>query len=303
MQIERIPLPVDATGQRDEAAWLRLRREDYTASDMGALFGVGLRKTEFGVYMDKAGARAPAKKSGYVERGHVLEAVVAHRLPRKIPGAELSAATVYLRGRDATDPAMRVGATKDFDLRVPGERLVAEIKTIAEWWFGRHWIVGGRVRPPDEVVWQVRTQAMLEDSDGGVIVAQVINAREDMHVFRVRRDARLEEQIRRRVSAFWQRFESRTPPPMHFGREAAALDAVQRQATEPPPMLGAPRLAELATRHAARVRAVAEAERELKVIEDEIRVLMGQHAVVMLPDARRITASKGGKRRVKIRDH
>lgn len=300
MQVERIPLPVTATGQRDEAAWLRLRREDYTASDMGALFGVGLRKTEFGVYMDKAGARAPTKKSGYAERGHVLEAVVAHRLPRKIPGAELSAATVYLRGRDAADPAMRVGATKDFDLRVPGERLVAEIKTIAEWWFGRHWIVGGRVRPPDEVVWQVRTQAMLEDSDGGVIVAQVINAREDMHVFRVRRDAQHEAEIRRRVSAFWARFESRTPPPMHFGREAAALDAIHRAATEPPPMIGARRLAELADRHAARTRQVAEAERDLKAIEDEIRVMMGEHAVVMLPDARRLTAGKG-KRRVKIR--
>lgn len=299
MQVDRIELPARADGQRDEAAWLEMRKRDYTASDVGKLWGVGLRGTELGVYLAKAGAKMD-KPSQYTERGHVLEPVVAQRLLRRWPGASITATTVYLRGRDPDDPAMRIGATKDYDL-VRGDQLdVLEIKTIAEFWFRRHWLRGGKVVPPDEVVWQVRTQAMLEGCAGGVIAAQVINAREDLHLFYVPRVPELEIQIQQRVAAFWRRFEAGLLPPLRYGHEAKALDAMRREAAASPPMLGDNRLAELATAHATRTRAVAEAEAELKKIEDEIRVLMGTNAVVMLPDARRITANKSGRRRVRI---
>ena len=300
MQVERIPLPVDDRGRRDEAAWLRLREADYTASEVGALWGVSLRKSELAVYLAKAGHKAKASDPRYRRRGHVLEPVVADRLADKFPGAVVAAATVYLRGRDPDDPHMRVGATKDYDLIRTGRRTVLEIKTVAEDWFNRHWRRGRDIRPPDEVVWQVRTQAMLDDSDDGLIAAQVLNAREDLYLFAVPRDARHELEIQRRVSAFWQRFAAGKWPRMQYGREAKALDMLPRVAAAVPPLVD-DGLAELADQHTRLTRAVADAERELKAIEDKIRERMLTHAAVRLPDARLITAKSSGRRRVRIR--
>lgn len=300
MQVERIPLPVDQRGRRDEAAWLQLREPDYTASEMGALWGVGLRKSELAVYLAKAGHKVKASDPRYRRRGHVLEPVVADRLADRLPGATIRAADVYLRGRDQADPHMRVGATKDYDLERGQRRTVLEIKTLAEDWFLRHWRRGREIVPPDEVVWQVRTQAMLDDADDGLIAAQVINAREDLFLFAVPRIERHELEIQRRVSAFWERFSRGQWPRMQYGRETNALDMIPRTAAPVPPLVD-DGLAELADQHARLTRAVADAERDLKAIEDKIRERMSTHAAVRLPDARLITAKSSGRRRVKIR--
>ena len=303
MQVERIPLPTNAAGQRDEAAWHRLRAEDYTASEMGALFGVGQRSTALQVYVRKARLLPDKGPSTYSDRGHVLEPVVADRLTRrKWPGAVIRPADVYLRGRDPDDPHLRVGATKDYDLELRGERLVLEIKTVAPRWFRQWWRGGGRwaPRPPDDVVMQVRTQTMLEDADAGMIAVLVCDDAADILTFRVDRRPKIEAEIRRRVSEFWAAYEAGRLPRLEFGREAAALDALRRQLRTPTPVLADQRLAALATQHQAAARARAEADRQLARLEDEIRVLMGDNSVVLLPDARRVTVAPGAKRRVKI---
>lgn len=303
MQVERIPIPTNEAGQRDEAAWHRLRAEDYTASEVGALFGVGQRSTALQVYVRKAGLVPDKAGTNYTDRGHVLEPVVAHRLTRrKWPGAVIRAADVYLRGRDPADPHMRVGATKDYDLELRGERLVLEIKTVAPRWFRQWWRGGGRwaPRPPDDVVLQVRTQAMLEDADAGMIAVLVADDSADIFAFRVERAPKIEAEIRRRVSDFWSAHAAGRLPRLEYGREAAALDALRRYLRTPTPILADQRLAELATAHTAAMRARAEADRQLARLEDEIRSRMGDNSAVLLPDARRVTVAPGAKRRVRI---
>jgi hypothetical protein len=303
LTVERIPLPVDGAGRRDEGAWHRLRAADYTASDMGALFGVGQRSTALAVYVRKAGLAGAEPETRYARRGHILEPVVADELRHRWPAASIKPADVYLRGRDAADRHMRVGATKDYDLERGDFAGPLEIKTVAPGWFRRWWCAGGRQqpRPPLDNVLQVRTQAMLDDADGGVLAVLVCDDAAPIFTFRIDRVPRIEDAIRRRVAAFWAAFEAGVLPQLELGREAKALDQLRRITRAPAPVLADSRVAELATAHQERTRAIAEATRELAAIEDEMRALMGDQAVVVLPDARRLTVGRySSGRRIKI---
>lgn len=299
MQVERIPLPVDRHGYRDETAWHALRAADYTASEMGALFGVGQRSTALSVYVRKAGLATADKGSKYTRRGHILEPVVAAELERRWPNLAIAPADVYLRGRDPDAPHLRLGATKDFDMTGDGRRRPLEIKTVAPRWFRRWWRgPGGKVTPPLDHILQLRTQMLLDDADGGVLACLVCDDAADIFAFRIERNPRIEAEICRRVCLFWEAFDAGRWPRLQYGREAKALDAIRRQTHTPPPLAAAPRLAELATLHTAELCAEAEAKRRRLALEDEIRELMAAEAVVLLPDARRITV--GPKTRVKI---
>jgi predicted phage-related endonuclease len=299
---ERIPLPVDAHGRRDEAAWHRLRGEDLTASNIGDVFGVG-RDTALGVYLHKAGQGRVDRPTRYTRRGHILEPVVAAELLERWGDAAITLADVYLRGRSPTDPHLRIGATKDYDLIRGGERLVLEIKTVAPQWFRRTWRAGGRgpITPPLDHALQVRTQAMLDDADAGLLAGLVCDDAAEIHAFRIERVARLEEEICRRVSLFWAAFAAGVMPRLQYGREAKALDLLRRAARVPIPTSTDAELAALATTHAAGVRRIAEIEAELRAAEDRIRELMTDNTVIYLPDARRVTVGAFARgRRVKV---
>lgn len=284
MQLERIPLPVDAHGRRDETAWHALRAADYTASDMGALFGVGQRSTALSVYLSKAQG-ITGKGSKYTRRGHILEPVVAAELAlERWPGAEITPADVYLRARDPADPCLRIGATKDYDLRRAGERCVLEIKTVAPRWFRRWWGRGRAIVPPLDNVLQVRTQMMLDDADAGILACLVCDDGAEIHTFRIERNARIEAAICRRVALFWAAFDAGIWPRLEFGREAKALDLVRRTARTPPPMIAAPRIVEAADRHMEILRLEREIKAEKAAIEDEIRAAMGDNSVAVLPN-------------------
>lgn len=304
MQVERIPLPRDDRGELDEQAWHALRRVDYTASDMGALFGVSPRSTALGIYVAKAGRAAPDRDTKYARRGHILEPVVAYELELRWPDAKIRKADVYLRGRDPSDEHLRIGATCDYSLDRGGEQGPLEIKTIAPQWFlrtWRRWQRKGPIAPPLDNLLQLRTQIMLEGADHGTIAGLVCNDAADIHVFRVERDAKIEAAICRRVSAFWAAYEAGIMPRLQYGREAANLDRLARTTECPPPIVHDDRLAELADQHTALARGIAEAQRELAAVEDEMRERLAERAVVMLPDTRRVSVGKYlSNRRIRI---
>lgn len=301
MQVERIPLPRDTRGRFDEAAWHRLRREDFTASNIGALFGVSLRKTALAIYIDKAGRAAADAPSKFSRRGHILEPVVADELLHRWPDSQIEKCEVYLRGRDQDDPHLRVGSTNDYELRRGGRRGPLEIKTMAPDWARRHCQRGQKFVPTTEHVLQVRTQAMLDGADEGTLAVLVCNDSADIHTFTIERDARIEAAIRRRVSIFWRAYDAGRLPPLEFGREAANLDRLPRRNVQPPPLVDDPRLAELADRHGALVRELADCQRELAASEDEMRSIMGENAAVLLPDARRVSVGKYmSNRRIRV---
>lgn len=292
---ERVPLPRDARGELDEPAWHALRKVVLTASDMGALFNVSPRSTALSVYLDKAGLAANDPGTKFTRRGHILEPIVAHELGLRWSDAAIVKADVFLRGHDPDDAGLRIGATCDYTLMRGDDIGPLEIKTIAPSWFVRTWR-GGRTRgpisPPIDNLLQLRTQILLEDADHGTIAGLVCNDSADIHAFRVDRDPKIDAMICRRVSIFWHAFDAGVLPTLRLGREAANLDRLPRETSYPPPIAHDPRLSELADRHSDLARTVREAQRELAVIEDEMRQLLDGQAVVLLPDARRVSVGK-----------
>lgn len=301
MQVERIPLPRTAEWRLDEPAWHALRREDVTASDLGALFRVHQRTTALGLYVDKtqgpAGGDTPAAR-----RGRVLEPFVASELAlRWGSAAAVEKADEYLRGRDPADEHLRIGATPDYYVEREGRRATLEIKTVNAIKFRRTWIRGGRPEPPLDYVFQARAQAMLAGTDEGMLAALVCDESEEILTWSIERIPRVEEAIRRRVSIFWRAVAAGTYPMLELGREATAFDRMPRSYAAVTPMIGDARASALATRHQERVAQIAEAQRELREIEDELRGMMAGAAAVILPDARRVVAGRyPGGRRLKV---
>lgn len=105
-------MPRTAEGRLDEDAWHALRREDVTASDVGALFQVHQRTTALGLYADKTQGPAGGDSQA-ARRGRVLEHFVAAELAlRWGDAAAVEKAADYLRGRDPADEHMRVGSAR-----------------------------------------------------------------------------------------------------------------------------------------------------------------------------------------------
>lgn len=301
MIVERIALPRTAEGRLDEAAWHALRREDVTASDVGALFRVHQRTTALGLYADKTQGPAGGDSQA-ARRGRVLEHFVAAELAlRWGDAAEVEKADDYLRGRDPADEHMRVGATPDYYVEREGRRGTLEIKTVNAIKFRRTWIGARGPEPPLDYVFQARTQAMLAGTDEAVLAALVCDEAEEILTWTIERVPRVEEAIRRRVSIFWRAVAAGTYPMLELGREAAAFDRLPKRYGAVTPMLGDPRASALAARHQERTAQVAEAQRELREIEDELRGMMAGAAAVILPDARRVVVGRyPGGRRLKV---
>lgn len=297
MIVERITLPRTAEGRLDEDAWHALRREDVTASDLGALFQVHQRTTALGLYVDKT--QGPARgDTQAARRGRLLEPYVAAELALRWPDAEVVKSDEYLRGRDPADEHLRIGATPDYVVTRDGRRATLEIKTVNAVKFRRTWIRASRPEPPLDYVFQARAQAMLAGTDEGMLAALVCDESEEILTWSIERIPRVEEAIRRRVSIFWRAVAAGTYPMLELGREATAFDRMPRSYAAVTPMLGDPRASALATRHQERAAQIAEAQRELREIEDELRGMMDGAAAVILPDARRVVAGRypGGRR-------
>src|SRR5580765_3495221 len=99
--IERIPI-----ASREE--WLGLRKQDVTASAVGALFGVHPWQTIAGLHAEKCGMEMPAPdpESAVIRRGNALENVVAAEVAKERPEWQIRKNDLYLR-----DPRARLGAT------------------------------------------------------------------------------------------------------------------------------------------------------------------------------------------------
>ena len=103
------------------APWLEARRADVTASEVAALYGRHKYLTRLQLAYNKIyGERDSGGKPDVAKRrGNILEPACAaaveldHGLvPRKVRH--------YLRGRDPTNPLIRVGATLDYEIDADG---------------------------------------------------------------------------------------------------------------------------------------------------------------------------------------
>jgi predicted phage-related endonuclease len=226
--IERIQIDP----RRDREAWLALRRQDITASDVGSVCGAGL----FGgspvkVWAEKLGHVAPQEMTAAMQRGRWAEAAVFEALEDQHPDWEIRRAKTYYR-----DPVARLGATPDGAAIIPGIDgvVVIQAKVVIRPAFEAHW----RTDPDDEfspiiapLAYQLQTltEAMLTDSPHAMIVALVIDTfkRWELHCIPIERNPPAEQRIREMVAEFREKYlDTGIQPPVDPERDEAIMKSL-----------------------------------------------------------------------------
>lgn len=256
MTTERIP----AT---DRAAWLALRRQDVTASDVAALFGQHPYRTRLQVYAEKTGRSDGIGDNAAMRRGRILEPAIAEAWFEDY-GERLTKCSDYVR-----DPTLRIGATPDY-LRPNGEPV--ELKSVAP----DVWESWGEAAP---LAYQLQTlvQAMLLDAPRGWLSVMVDNRAKDTHRFEVPRHPGAEAKIIAAVSEFWACVGKGEPPAADYTRDGTAIAAMfPRDNGDVLDWSGDNRMAVLLGRRADLKAIVGPAEDEIDAIDAEVKAKLGE---------------------------
>lgn len=268
--IERRPIT-------SETEWLEWRKQDVTASVVGALFGCHPYTTELKEHLAKRGVAFSKPDDRVLRRGRWLEPAVAKAVGEKCPGWKLEPAGVYLR-----DPDLRLGGTPDFFIHGDPRGLgVLQTKTVAPSLFEREWDDGRE--PPLWITLQVTAEMMLAGANFGAVAALVVDPFDmDVHVLDVPRHAAAETRIATAVSAFWLGVAEGREPQADFSRDGEAIRAMTRRETvgkvfdasghNSLPMI-------LSQRASLKARIKADEDRCAE-IENEVKVLLGDAVAV-----------------------
>jgi predicted phage-related endonuclease len=277
MTTERIPIT-------DREQWLGLRKQDVTASVVGALFGIDPWQTIAGVHAEKMGLDLPGPnpESAVIRRGNALEPVVATEVAKLRPEWRLIKNTEYLR-----DPRARIGATPDFWIENdPRGRGVLQAKTVGSWKFEKEWACGEEWEPPRWIFLQVLTEMMLADAAFGAIgVLALGDFVFDTHIIEVPRHKQMEHKIRVAVHAFWQALDAGQAPTLDYERDGD-LVKLMYPAAVPGKVIdlrGDNRIIELLETRELQAGFEKEAKMRKETAETEIREKIGDAELAIVP--------------------
>jgi predicted phage-related endonuclease len=212
--IERIPIT-----SRDQ--WLSLRRQDVTASTVGALFGAHPYVSQLALFKEKTGLELSETRNAMLEWRLLLEPVVAEAVARQRPDWTIVKATEYLR-----DPDARIGATPDFYIHGDPRGLgVLQAKTAAPASFKKQWTDD---TPPFWVALQNATEMMLEEKAAfGAVACLIIDPWEcNCPIYEIPRHAGVEARIREAVGKFWDDVAWGEEPAPDYSKDAELLAAL-----------------------------------------------------------------------------
>lgn len=311
--VERIPI-------KSRASWLDDRRLDVTASEVAALYKEHKYLSALQLAYNKLyGEPAVQKRDTAKRRGVILEPACAaaiehdHGLPtRKVMH--------YLRGRSASVPTLRIGATLDYDLEADGSRLLdaldtakvphawdhldglpvsisVECKSLDRDIFEQEWSAG----PPKQHIYQALVQAALGGYDGALIAALIVNYAHDLRIYTVARNPALEAKIAAAVAAFWTDMDANVLP------EAEPRDNhIMAKFTRPVPnsvidLRGDPAWPILLEERETWKAKEAAAKYEADAIEVRLKEVMGDHTIARVEGWRvSWAADKNGRRSLRI---
>ena len=277
MTIERRPII-----NREE--WLAWRREDVTASRVGALFGCHPYETALRLYAEKRGVEFPDSDNKTMRRGRWLEPAVAKAVEELRPDWKLEQPSIYLR-----DPDIRLGCTPDFFIHDPVRGLgVLQCKTVAPSVFHRDWLDGTEI--PFWITLQALTEMMLTDAAFGAVAVLLVDPHAmDCVILDVPRHPGSEDKIRDRVCQFMANTDAGIEPDPDFSRDAAVIKALTPRETpgEKIDLSGNNRLPAMLEQRAALMATMKEADAACDAIEAEVKFLMGSAEIANgLPDWR-----------------
>lgn len=204
----------------DNETWLGWRKNDITASTIGALVGNHPYETALGLFVAKSGFELPPLDSDVLWRGLLYESAVAMAAGQKHPEWKITKANEYLR-----DPEARIGATPDFYVEGdPRGRMILQAKTVAPREFKANWTDD---QPPFWISLQTICEAMLDDAALGIVAALVVDPyRPFVQLYEVPRHPGAEARLRSAVAQFWQDVKDGREPNPDYGRDSDLLAAL-----------------------------------------------------------------------------
>lgn len=269
--------------------WLALRRDDVTASDVGALLGFHPYRTMRGLYEDKAGEPVPDLDSPVLRRGRLLEDAVAIACMEARPDLKIEKANEYVR-----DQTLRLGATPDFYVTRVGSDPVGQLgvmqaKTVSPFVFKREWTPE---LPPPHIVLQCLQEMMLTNRSFGLVAAlEISDPHFPLHVYEIPRHPRAEASIKEAAVEFWRRVREGDAPPMDYTRDGALIARLfaAEQGGKEIDLTRDNRIAELIESRDGLASAIKSATEERQAVEAEIKDKIGDAAIALCPGGRVIT--------------
>ena len=267
---------------RDE--WLEWRKQDVTASVVGALFGVHPYTTALRIYAEKRGVEFDNQETAAMRRGQDLEPAIPNFVRRKRPEWKLEAPNLYLR-----DPDLRLGATPDFLIHNDPRGLgVLQAKTVAPSVYHRDWLDGAEI--PFWITLQTLTEMMLTDVAFGAVACLLVDPHNmDCIVLDVPRHPPSEEKIVTAVRSFWLCVGTGIEPDPDFSRDAEVIKALMPRETPGKKIdfSGNNQLIEMLEQRADLKARISQFEEACEAIETEIKFRMGDAEIGNgLPDWR-----------------
>ena len=269
-------------------AWLDWRRQDVTASNVGALFNCHPYVTPLRLYAEKSGTEFLVEDNLAMRRGRWLEPAVAKAVEEMRPEWKLEAATEYLR-----DPDLKIGATPDFYIKGDPRGLgVLQAKSVAPSVYAREWNDGKEV--PLWIILQAVQEAMLAEADFVVIAALLVDAHNmEVAIHDIGpRNLMAEEKIKSAVKEFWRCVDAGIEPDPDYARDADTVKALWRAERDPAAevdLSGNNRIPELLAERSILKSDIGAMNARLEEIDTEIKFEMKDAAIATGIEGWRVT--------------
>jgi predicted phage-related endonuclease len=280
MTIERINV-LGPDGKVDRAKWLSLRKQDCTASVVGALFGTHPYTSALALYQEKCGLELPDKTNVRMRRGSRLERAVAEEVGEKRPDWKIVPAGEYLR-----DPDLRLGATPDFYIEGDPRGLgVLQTKVSTLRAFKAGWQQSGEIVPPFWIGLQTLTEMMLAGATWGAAAVYIDDPwNDDCHICEVARHDGAEGRIKEAVAKFWLDVEFGNEPAIDYARDGGLIASLFPAAVplKSVDLTGDNHLPVLLAERTVAKEAIRVAQERCIEIDNEVKAKMGDAEIATL---------------------
>ena len=259
--------------------WLALRKQDVTASVVGALFGLHPYETIAGLHALKSGVEFPDSESDIMRRGIVLENVVAGEVSRHRRIWRIERAGVYLR-----DPSIHLGASPDFFIHDDARGLgVLQTKVVGARQFAQTWSTNP---PPFWITLQTATEMLLADAAFGAVGVLVIgDFKFETQIFEVPRNIGAEKRIREATTKFWHDLNAGIVPAIDYQRDGDLIKLLfpREKKGKVIDLTQDNRIGELLDQRAAAHDAMKIAKKSIEMVEAEIKMKLGDAEAAIVP--------------------
>lgn len=228
MQIEKHQI-------KTRAQWLELRRQDLTASDIGAYLGLTPWKSPAELFAEKLGMTPQLENENRVlRRGRRDEYAILRVLAEERPDWTIKEAKVYVRC-----PELRLGCTPDAVAEAPGREGfgIVQCKSVALDVWRSKWLDGAdddaAANIPVPYHLQTLCERMLCGADWSCLAVWVRSAyTEDLKIIDIDPDPVAEQNIKDLAVRFWQEIEAGKIPEFDHKRDDKIVELFYPKATD-----------------------------------------------------------------------